>query len=356
MITRRSVLQLTAAGLAAPAGALAAKPALKRSGRVAGRAVRTVDIHAHCDLDVRDLVAGTPLQGRGAPFAAGRYGLDDVRLAVMDRQGIDVQVVSINPFWYGADHALAARLIASLNDGLAAEIRKHPGRFAALATVALQHPELAADQLHDAMKGLGLRGVAIGCSVEGEELSSTRFDPFWQAAQDLDALVFLHPQDAAAATGIGKRVGGSGFLANVVGNPLETTLALSHLIFDGVLDRFPGLKLCGAHGGGYLPSYAGRSDLGCSVTPSACAKGPALKRKPSEYLRQIYVDSMVFTPEGLRHLAAECGPGRIMLGTDYPYPWVGRPLDLIARTPGLSNAERVAILGGTACGLLGLQT
>jgi aminocarboxymuconate-semialdehyde decarboxylase len=141
-------------------------------------------------------------------------------------------------------------------------------------------------------------------------------------------------------------------LGNVIGNPLETTIALSHLIFEGTLDEFPGLKILGAHSGGYLPSYAGRSDAGCVTFPSRCTR--QLKKKPSEYLRQLYYDSMVFTPEGLRHLAAEVGTSQIVMGTDYPFPWTKTAVDHILDTPGFSDADRVAMLGENASRLLGL--
>jgi aminocarboxymuconate-semialdehyde decarboxylase len=188
--------------------------------------------------------------------------------------------------------------------------------------------------------------------VNGEELSSSRFDPFWAKAEQLDALIFIHPQGIPE---LQRRFQGNGYLTNVIGNPLETTIALSHLIFDGTLDRFPGLKICAAHGGGYLPSYAARSDHGCSTSPADC-NGKPLKKNPSEYLRQLYFDSLVFTPEALRHLAAECGAGQIVLGTDWPFPWTTTAVDHILNTPGFSIAERRAMLGGTAARLLGITS
>src|SRR5262249_11474208 len=133
------------------------------------------------------------------------------------------------------------------------------------ATVALQFPELAAEQLEHGIKALGLRGAGIAAFVEGEELSSRKFDPFWAKAEELQALVFIHPIQSPRTTGAGKRLQASGALGNVIGNPLETTIALSHLIFEGTLDRYPNLKICASHGGGYLPSYAARMDHGCSV-------------------------------------------------------------------------------------------
>ena len=202
------------------------------------------------------------------------------------------------------------------------------------------------------MKKLGLRGVAIGGSVAGKELADPIFHPFWAKAEALGAVVFIHPQPAATPD-LNNRLKGNGLLANVIGNPLETTIALSHLIFEGTLDRFPGLKICAAHGGGYLPLYMNRSDHGCVTFPTQCQPGVP-KEHPTVYVKRMYYDSLVFTPEALRHLVAEVGPGHVVMGTDYPYPWVDAPADHVLNTPGLSDAEREAILGGTAIKLLGL--
>jgi len=277
------------------------------------------------------------------------------RLQSMDEQGIDVQAISINAFWYAAERDLARQIIQLQNEKLAELCATHPDRFVAYASVALQYPDLAAEQLEHGMKKLGLRGAAIGGNVNGEELSSPRFAPFWKKAEELEALIFLHPQPPPGVQELGKRLQGNGFLTNVIGNPLETTIALSHLIFEGTLDQFPRLRICAAHGGGYLASYVDRSDHGCTTFPENCAKTP-LKKRPSEYLRQLYFDSLVFTPEALRHLVAECGAGQIVMGTDYPYPWTNTSVDHILATPGLSNAERSAILGGTASALLKIST
>jgi predicted TIM-barrel fold metal-dependent hydrolase len=205
------------------------------------------------------------------------------------------------------------------------------------------------------VKHLGLSGAAIGPSVEGgEELSSPKFDPFWAKAEEMQALVFVHPQESATSTGVAARVQGNGVLGNVIGNPLETTIFLSHMIFEGTLDRFPNLKLCLAHGGGYLPSYADRMDHGCLVFPQQCKK--TIKKHPTEYLKQLYFDSILFTPEALRHLVAVVGPSQIVLGTDYPFPWEETPVDHLLATPGLSDTDRVAILGGNARKLLRLAS
>jgi aminocarboxymuconate-semialdehyde decarboxylase len=279
------------------------------------------------------------------------------RIATMDSQGIDMQVLSINPNWYKTERDLAAKVIEIQNEKLAEAVAAHKDRFLAFASVALQHPDLAAQQLENAVKKLGLRGAAIGGSVNGAEISDPKFHPFWAKAEELGVVVFIHPQGTGAPSEMAARFKGNGYLENVIGNPLETTIALSHLIFEGTLDRFPGLKICAAHGGGFLPSYAARSDRGCPTRPDLCPGGVhgTLKKKPTEYLRQMWYDTMVFTPEGVRHLAAEVGADRLVIGTDFPYPWTKTAVEEIMATQSLSDAEKVAILGGTAEKLLGIK-
>jgi aminocarboxymuconate-semialdehyde decarboxylase len=305
--------------------------------------------------DVLDLVKGTPMEAPVRSQLRGNLLGPPVAKRLEDRgaEGIDVEAMSINPFWYTADRDLARQIIDLQNERLSRLCQEAPEHFRAFATVALQHPDLAAEQLEHAVKDLGLCGVAIGGSVNGEELSDPKFEPFWRKAEELQALIFIHPQQEGATYTIRDRTKGSGALFNVVGFPLETTLALIHLIFQGTLDKFPNLKICGAHGGGYLPAYAARMDHGCEVFPAYC-KEPMLKKKPTDYLKQLYVDSLVFTAEELRHLAVQCGPGQIVLGTDYAVPWVKDPVDHILTTPDLSDDDKIAILGGTAAKLLKL--
>jgi aminocarboxymuconate-semialdehyde decarboxylase len=335
-----------------------ASPGKHAPVRIRGRRVKTVDVHCHITVpEATELLKGTALEkaSEGGPAARYNIPLNAARLAKMDEMGIDVQAVSINSFWYSADRDLATRLVNLQNEKLAAMVKAaNPDRFVAFASVALQFPDLAAQQLEEGVKRWGLRGAAIGPTCEGEELSSSKFDPFWAKAEEMQALIFVHPQDSANATGIQDRVKGSGALGNVIGNPLETTIFLAHMIFEGTLDRFPNLKICAAHGGGYLPSYADRMDHGCFVFPEQCKK--TIKKHPTEYLKQIYVDSIVFTPEGLRHLIATVGAGQVGLGTDYPFPWSGRPVDQVMATPGLTDVDRTAILGGTMCKLLNIPT
>jgi aminocarboxymuconate-semialdehyde decarboxylase len=323
----------------------------RREVSIGGRRIRVVDIHGHCLIpEVQDVIKDGPLAASFKNLlAGGNLALGPARLQYLDAQGIDVQAISINAFWYGADRELARQIIKVQNEKLSAWCAARPDRFVGFASVALQHPDLAAEQLDEAVKKLGLRGAAIGGSVEGEELASRKFDPFWAKAEELGVLLFMHPQPAPGTTQ-NQRLQGKGGLGNIIGNPLETTVFFSHLILEGTLDRFPGLKICGAHGGGYLPSYSGRTDAICGRGSGADCR--ALKKKPSEYFKkELFVDTMVFHEEGLRHLIAEAGIGQIMYGTDYPFDWpVG--IDFVLKAPFLSDADRIAILGGNASRLL----
>ncbi|HUK60360.1 MAG TPA: amidohydrolase family protein [Stellaceae bacterium] len=333
-----------AAQAAAAATGQGTVPARRREVVIKGKRIKTVDVHAHCSVPEAMALMSSPRPGPATLL----FSKVEERVAAMDAQGIDVEALSINPFWYTAERDLAAELIKIQNEALAEFCNTHSERFVAFATAALQHPDLAVEQLVYGVRKLGLRGVSVGGSVNGEELAAEKFNPFWAKAEELGALVFLHPQGTAE---LAKRVTGNGGLDNAIGNPLETTIALSHLIFEGTLDRYPGLKLCSAHGGGYLPSYAARSDAIGVTFPERVRP---LKKKPTEYLRQLYFDSLVFTPEALRHLVAETGSSQIVMGTDYPYPWTSTSVDHILSTPGLTDEERVAILGGTALRLLGI--
>jgi aminocarboxymuconate-semialdehyde decarboxylase len=333
-------------GASRAAAASQAQPA-RRQVVVGGRRVRVIDVHAHCVIPVVEIVKGTPLSGMGG--GAGNNILGPQRLQLMDQQGVDVQALSINGYWwYAADRDIARQIIRAQNEGLARWVATHPDRFVALASVALQHPDLAADQLEEGVKRLGMRGASIGGHVNGEDLSLPKYDPFWAKAAELGALVFMHPGGAENLVKEGA-FGGRGDLGNIIGNPLETTYFLSRLIFDGTLDKFPGLRVCGAHAGGYLPSYLGRTEAACVVRGNAnCAN----KKKPSQYLKsQIIVDTMVFSEEGLRHLVAEVGVEQIVYGTDVPFNWPVT-VDLILDAPFLSDTDKEAILSGNLRKLL----
>jgi aminocarboxymuconate-semialdehyde decarboxylase len=361
MPNRRDFLKNATAGLLASGHRLAgaglplfqvgAPPGKRREVSIGGRRVKTVDVHAHTFVpEVWDLVKDTPLAAAAKGNLTGNIALGNPqRLIDMDAQGIDYQAINVNAWGYAADRPLARDLIKLQNENISHWCAKHPDRFVGMATLALQHPDLAADQLDEAVRKLGMRGAAIGGSVDGQELSDRKFDPFWAKAEELGVLLFMHPQPAPGTTQ-NPRLQGKGGLGNTIGNPLETTVFLSHLIFEGTLDRFPGLKVCAAHAGGYLTSYSGRSDALCGRGSGADCK--ALKKKPSEYFRgELLVDTMIFREEGLRHLVAEAGVSQIVYGTDYPFDWpVG--VDFVLNAPFLSNADKEAILGGNAIKLL----
>jgi aminocarboxymuconate-semialdehyde decarboxylase len=337
-----------------------ATPAARRRVTLAGRRITVVDIHAHTFVpEVFELVKNTPLAATSKSNLTGPIALGPgtaARLQYMDKEGIDYQALNVNAWGYSADRALARELIQLQNEKIAQAVAAQPDRFVGMATLALQHPDLAAEQLDYAVRKLGLRGAAIGGSVEGQELSDRKFDPFWAKAEELGVIVFMHPQQAEGTTQNNARLRGRGGLGNTIGNPLETTVFLSHLIFEGTLDRFPGLKICSAHAGGYLPSYSGRSDALCGRGGGNGDDCRALKREPSEYFRnQLYVDSMIFREEGLRHLVEEVGVDHIFYGTDYPYDWpVG--VDFILNGRFLNNAQKEAILGGNLVKLLRIKS
>jgi aminocarboxymuconate-semialdehyde decarboxylase len=321
---------------------------------VNGKRVKTVDVHAHCHFHeaialMGDEAAQVMPQVKGAKE---HFIVIEERLKGMDAQGIDLEVLSINPYWYRKDRDTAAKIVALQNENLAELCAARPDRFAAFASLTLQYPDLAVQQLESAVRKLGLRGAAIGGSVSGEDFSDPKFHPVWAKADELDAVLFIHPQSTPE---LAKRFRGNGWLANTIGNPLDTTIALQHLIFEGTLDRFPGLKIIAAHGGGYLPSYAPRSDHACFVAPQNCNPDIKLKKQPTEYLNQLYFDALVFTPEALRHLVAQVGAAQVVLGSDHPIPWEEHPVDHVLATTTLSDDDKVAILGGNAARLLGLK-
>jgi aminocarboxymuconate-semialdehyde decarboxylase len=313
---------------------------------VAGKRVKVIDIHGHLVIPKSgDLLQGSGIKGE----YPGNQIMGPDRLARMDQRGIDMQAISINQYWwYPADRELAAKIVRVHDEGVAEWCKAHSDRFVGLTSPALQHPDLAAEQLDYAVKTLGLRGASIGGTVKGEFPSSEKYDPFWRKAEELQVPVFMHPTNADFIVQ-DKAFEGRGDLGNIVGNPFETTLFLTKLIFDGTFDRFPRLKVCGAHAAGYLPSYLGRTEVTCDVRPNArCAN----KKRPSEYLKsQIIADSMVFSDEGLRHMVAEMGAGQIVYGSDMPFNWPDT-IDIIVNAKYLSNADKEAILGGNLIKML----
>lgn len=363
MTTRRNFLKggtAAATGIVFCSCGLLERAHAQGSGRtlpvaVNGKKVKTIDVHSHCHFREAGALLGADAAAIQLPpvnGAAEAFIEIDKRLKAMDAQAVDMEVLSINPFWYGKDRDLAAQIVKIQNEKLAELCASRPDRFAAFASLTLQAPDLAVQELETAVKKQGLKGAAIGGVVAGVEFSDPRFHPVWAKAEELGAVLFIHPQGVPE---LGKRLSGNGWLGNTIGNPLETTIALSHLIFEGTLDRFPGLKVIAAHGGGYLPSYADRSDHACMVGPAGCKAEVKLKKKPTEYLKQLYFDSLIFSPEAIRHLAAQVGTSQIVMGSDYPYPWQLHPVDHIFASTSLSDEEKVAILGTTAAKLLNIK-
>jgi aminocarboxymuconate-semialdehyde decarboxylase len=318
----------------------------------------TIDFHAHAQSPkAMELIARAPGNPGAEPNEHNQYLFEtryraafrdiNLRLQTMDRQRIDMQVVSPSPnYAYWADRDLSQQIVAATNEHVAEVCASHPDRLVGLGHVSLQFPDLAATQLATAMGSLGLRGVEISTRVEEVELDDPCLDPFWAAAQEHAAPIFIHP----AGTTLGKRVARY-YLTNVIGNPLDTTIALTNLILGGVLERFPSLKVVAAHGGGYLPSYFSRTEHGYAVRPEM----PKLPHPPRHYLRRLWIDNLVWQPDDLAHLIRVMGASQIVLGTDYPFD-MGQehPVDLVEAVAGLSQEEMEQIKGRNAIELLRL--
>jgi aminocarboxymuconate-semialdehyde decarboxylase len=273
----------------------------------------------------------------------------EVRLADMDAMGIDVQAVAVSvyQYYYWADVELAARTSRTINTELVEATSAHGERFAPLATVPLQDTEAAIAELRYSARQLGMRGIEIGTHVEGEEISVPRLEPFWDEVEELGSVVVVHTDGHTHK----ERLGQHNFL-NVLGHAFEATLATANLIFDGVMERHPGLKIVVVHGGGYLPAYAGRIDHAWRARSDVREGVP---RPPGDYLRRFYFDTMVFEPAQLRFLIERYGADHVLLGTDYPYDMGDDdPLGLLGSVDGLDQVEVDLVAGGNAARLLGL--
>lgn len=273
------------------------------------------------------------------------------RLEDCDRHGVAVQVLSTVPvmFSYWAKPEHGHDLARLLNDHLAGVVRAHPRRFAGLCTLPMQAPDLAVRELERCVRDLGLRGVQIGSHVNGLNLDHPSLFPVLEAAEALGAAVFVHPWDM-----MGKERMGKYWLGWLVGMPAETALAICSVIFGGVLERLPRLRIAFAHGGGSFPGTVGRIEQGFRCRPDLCAVDNA--RNPREYLGKFYLDSLVHDADALRGLIRLVGAERVALGTDYPFP-LGEPEPgrLIESLAELSAAVRQRLLAGTALEFLGLD-
>lgn len=331
-------------------------------------APRVIDLHNHIATPAcQQLVEGlaSPLMDpftfyagdetrayNAAHFAALVPKLTDParRLEDMERMGVDLQVLSVAPpqYYYWADPTLGKKLARMQNEHLAGLVSGHPDRFMGLATVPLQDVDAAVAELDHAVNALGLRGVEICTNVNGLDLDDRRFRPFFTAVADLEVVVLLHPHGFTQAERLMDY-----YLTNVIGNPLESTIAVTKMIHGGLFEALPALKLCVVHGGGYLPFYASRMDHAWEQRPEGRHHIP--DRRPSDYLRRIHVDCLVYDQAHLGFLVAQMGADRVVVGTDYPYDMgFYDPVGLIEKAP-LTAEDQQAILGGNAARLLGLE-
>jgi aminocarboxymuconate-semialdehyde decarboxylase len=327
----------------------------------------SIDVHAHCVpagvLETLRAEGGrygievTQQDGRWSALIAGRVqagpiipGLLDLprRLAAMDAAGVDVQLLAswIDLTAYALDEASGARYSRMFNEALAATVAEAPGRFRALATVPMQAPATAAAELRHAVGALGLVGAEIATTVAGVELDDPGLEPFWAAAEELRCPVLVHPYASLAGRSVSRYA-----LGNLLGNPAESTIAVAHVIFGGVLERHPELRLVFVHGGGFAPYQIGRWDRGYRTDFRGAAEH--LTRSPAEWLRSLYFDTVLHSPTALRHLLDVVGVERVLLGSDYPFvmgePDPVRALDAV---DGLDDKGRDLVLQGNLAALL----
>jgi aminocarboxymuconate-semialdehyde decarboxylase len=329
---------------------------------------KTVDVHSHIAVPEAAAYAQPHLdlssiamvkfsnpetksinQRQDADRKVAMIDIDD-RIKVLDAMRIDFQVVAPPPFqcYYSMPQEHAAVASRMVNDGIAAYVEKRPDRFAGLGTVTMQDSDEACRELDRCMGELGLKGVQILTNVNGNELSDAAYRPFWRKAEELGALVVIHPNGFTE----GRRFQDH-YFSNVIGNPLETTIALHQLVFGGVLEELPELKILAVHGGGYLPAYSGRIDHAWGARQDSRS---GLPKPPSEYLRKVYFDSVVFTPHQLEYLVDVYGADKIVMGTDYPYDMAEYdPVGHILGAKGLSRDEMSKVAGLTALKMLGMD-
>ncbi|HKF73170.1 MAG TPA: amidohydrolase family protein [Stellaceae bacterium] len=349
----------------APARARAHTLNAKRRGGTAGI---TVDIHCHVlTTAADDLVrpfyrpesdplfrfanqATREVNRQQAEAIRTKITSVEARLKEMDRWGIDMQAVSPAPsqYYYWTDPELGRAAARLCNNNIAGMVAAHPDRFVGMGTVPLQAPELAVTELERMVRELGLRGVEICTDVAREELSSARFRPFFAKAEELGVVVFMHPSGYTD----GGRLADHYFI-NVIGNPLASTVAVSHLIFGGVLEAYPRLKLVVAHGGGFLPAYSGRMDHAHRARSDLRRE---IEKRPTRYLRKLYFDTIVFTDHQLEYLVRQWGADHVLLGSDYPFDMATPdPVGHVTSARRISRTDKAKILGGNATRLLGIK-
>ncbi|MBV9347507.1 MAG: amidohydrolase family protein [Pseudolabrys sp.] len=282
-------------------------------------------------------VAGTPYR----PFPRGGFDVER-RLKDMDETGVDVHVLSATPQTYLYGLGLPAAVIQ--NDQIAKLVKAKPDRFMGIGTLPMADGEMAAAELRRIVTQLGLRGAMFASNVVGKNLDDPGFAPLWQTAEELGAFMFVHPNNVAGADRMT-----SYYLNNLIGNPLDTTIAAACLLFGGVMDRHPKLKICLAHGGGFVPYQAARWTHGWQVRPEPRKN---IGKKPDEIIRRFLYDTILHSKETLEFMIARTGADRVVLGSDYPYD-MGM-MDCVAHVKALniSDADKASILSGRAEQLL----
>jgi aminocarboxymuconate-semialdehyde decarboxylase len=287
-------------------------------------------------------IAGTAYR----PFPRGGFDIER-RFADMDAAEVDVHVLSATPqsYLYDQEPALTAACATIQNDQIARLVAAHPDRFLGIATLPMQAPELAAAELRRAVRRLGMRGAMIGSNVMGRNLDHPELEPVWAAASELDALLLIHPVNVGAADRLR-----SYYLNNLIGNPLDTTIAAACLVFGGVLERHPKLKVCLVHGGGFVPYQAGRWAHGWHVRPEPKVN---LKQSPEPWIERFYYDTILHSKASLEFLVGSAGPERVLLGSDYPYDMGTGECVRQVRALSISEADQATVLGGQGWALLG---
>ena len=272
-----------------------------------------------------------------------------LRLEAMNRMGVDVDVISITPtqYYYWAEPELGHQAAALQNEAIARFVEFDPARFVGLGTLPMQDPAAAVGELRRIVTEYGFPGVTINPSARGTDYDGPAYEEFWKTVHELDLLVVLHPN----GTVDGRRLADY-YLINVVGNPMEMTIALIKIVLGGIVERYPGIKILGVHGGGYLTFYLDRMDHAAAVRPDV---GYKINGRPSDHLKTLYFDTVVHGA-GLAHLVELVGPGHVLMGTDFPYDMGDPdPIGRIKSLTSISNDERADIMGGNAAKLLGLD-
>jgi len=330
--------------------------------------VRTVDIHCHLHVPEADALLKSVMDIKNEPLmlhatdetrAFQRQHTQDImpratdtalRLAEMDATGVDVQAVSTAPnhYAYWSAPELGREVAQTVNNKIADLVASHPDRFVGLCTVPLQDADIAVAELERCVKEHDMRGVEISTNVNGTDLTRAGLEKFFAKVEELDVMIFMHP----IGTSFKERMS-EHYFRNTIGHPLESALAVGHLVFDGYLETYPGLKICIAHGGGYIPSYSGRFDHPWERRDDCRVN---ISKPPSHYVKKLYFDTVVFTDHQLRYLVDTWGADKIVMGTDYPYDMAEPdPVGFVDSTAGLDDDQKKLVMGSNAAKLLGLK-